>query len=202
MKSIQKLLCVQMKDFYYLPLPRILNWRSWSPPVRTHPRRRRARTWTANTSSSGAAAARSASQPGAHFDDPPLHDAVVEPQPCQVRVLGPGHRDEPDTLGPLSLYMISVFVVAEGDVADVEQPGRDPGGGLGHDLVSAAPCYKVEKLKRLPDSATGQLLGLVVEGSKLLKFYSLMGMTKTVFRVFLLIVMSNMRIRSPKFVNL
>ena len=46
-------------------------------------------------------------QPGAHFDDPPLHDAVVEPQPCQVRVLGPGHRDEPDptpdTLGPLLL---------------------------------------------------------------------------------------------------
>ena len=61
MKSIQKLLCVQMKDFYYLPLPRILNWRSWSPPVRTHPRRRRARTWTADTSSSGAAAGWSAS---------------------------------------------------------------------------------------------------------------------------------------------
>ena len=98
--------------------------------------------------------------------------------------------------------MISAFSVAEGDVTDVEQPGRDPGGGLGPDQVSAAPCYKVEKLKRLPDSATGQLLGLVVEGSKLLKFYSLMGMTNTVFRVFLLIVMSNMRIRSPKFVNL
>ena len=98
--------------------------------------------------------------------------------------------------------MISVFVVTEGHVADVEQPGRDPGGGLGPDLVSAAPCYKVEKLKRLPDSATGQLLGLVAEGSKLLKLYSLMGMTKAVFRVFFLIVMSNMRIRSPKFVNL
>ena len=98
--------------------------------------------------------------------------------------------------------MISVFVVTEGHVADVEQPGRDPGGGLGPDLESAAPCYKVEKLKRLPDSATGQLLGLVAEGSKLLKLYSLMGMTKAVFRVFLLIVMSNMRIRSPKFVNL
>ena len=51
----------QVKDFYYLPLPRILNWRSWSPPVRTHHRRRRARTWTADTSSSGAAAGRSAS---------------------------------------------------------------------------------------------------------------------------------------------
>ena len=64
--------------------------------------------------------------------------------------------------------MISVFVVAEGYVADVKQPGRerDPGGGLGPDLVSAAPCYKVEKLKRLPDSAAGRLLGLVVEGSK------------------------------------
>ena len=57
-------------------------------------------------------------------------------------------------------------LVAEGHVTDVEQPGRDPGGGLGPDLVSPAPGYKVEKLKRLPDSAAGRLLGLVVEGSK------------------------------------